>query len=397
MNDGGRAMVESLEVRRLFSAVSELSGAGAVVSLSAPPAAVHVSRLASTVTDLSGTLRPLVGPSGAPGVVAGALENGRLVALGSAGVRRTTSGQALRPSDAMLIGSCTKSITATLVGRLTDAGRFSFDLTVAQVFPELPADAKARYGGVTVAQLLGHRSGLSDANVLPDDPSNPPAGFPSLAGSARKVRARFVPYVFSTPPSGTPGESFEYSNTGYAMVAAMLERRTGASFESLMSRWVFSPLGMKTARLAYPSAVSGHGSDGSPTPKAAQIPQVLDAAGKLSVNISDWAKYLSVHLGEKVKGKDFLKPETLTRLHTPLPGEVPEEFGTGYALGWSTTQVDGENLLVHDGDDDAGFVAIAVLKPESRSAIMAQVNRTGDAGRALLGSVVSTLTDSYLS
>lgn len=394
--------MEALEARALFAATVAPSAPIPVWLPSSTVATLVVnqassSRAAPRLTDLSPTLRQLQVNSGVAGVVAGVVKDGSLIAVGSAGVRKAGTQAKLRSSDALLLGSCTKSFTATLVARLTDAGKFSFDLTVAQVFPELSDSAKSTYGSVTVAQLLGHRSGLSDAAIFPADLTNPPPGFPSLSGSPRTVRARFVAYAFASAPKSTPGTEFEYSNVGYAMVAAMLERKLKTSYESLMSSWVFRPLGLTSARVGYPTVVTGHQANGTPTPSSLRDPMALAPAGFISINASDWAKYLSVHMGQKVRGKDFLQPATLQRLHTPLPGTVPVDVGTGYALGWATTEVDGQTLLVHSGDDDKAFVSFVVLNPSTKSAVFELINQTGDRANALLSSVSGSLSQQYLS
>jgi CubicO group peptidase (beta-lactamase class C family) len=388
------ARIEPLEPRSLFS--SSLATSSPDLSpLLSPPALQAVS--APRLTDLSPTLEQLRSQADAVGIVAGAIQNGSLVAIGSAGLRKAGTQTKLRTSDSLLLGSCTKSFTATLVARLVDAGKFSFDLTVAQVFPELSPSAKSTYGSITVAQLLGHRSGLSDIAILPTSLTDLPQGFPSLKGSPAAVRARFVPYVFSSAPSSTPGTDWEYSNIGYAMVAAMLERKLKTSYESLMSNWVFKPLGLSSARVAYPTTVTGHQPDGTPNPPSQRDPMALAPAGFISINISDWAKYLAIHLGQQVKGKDFLKPATLQRLHTPLPGTVPDAVGSGYALGWATLDNNGQTLLTHDGDDARSFVANCLLNPNNKSAVLLLINQTGNKADTLLGSATQSLAQQYLS
>ncbi|HEX6011949.1 MAG TPA: serine hydrolase domain-containing protein [Geminicoccaceae bacterium] len=139
------------------------------------------------------------------------------------------------------------------------------------------------YRDVSVAALLAHRGGI---------PAMPPVPLP-LAGDPASERAQALPVTLALPPQGIPGQTFLYSNLGYALVGAMLDRLTGTAFESLAAVELFQPLGLASAGFLAPAA---------PEAPCGHLP--------------DWAGYAAVHLGLGPEG--YLPPEI------PAPSRRPE-------------------------------------------------------------------------
>lgn len=123
------------------------------------------------------------------------------------------------------LGSVTKQFTAAAVLEARDRGLLALDDTLADTFDDVPADRAA----VTVHQLLTHT-----------------AGFPESIGRDDEVldREAYVARAWQVDLVDEPGRSFTYSNTGYSLLAAILERRAGQPYEALLREWLFAPLGM---------------------------------------------------------------------------------------------------------------------------------------------------------
>src|SRR5690606_34287675 len=103
------------------------------------------------------------------------------------------------------------------------------------------------YEKVTLEQLLTHRAGV---------PEKPPAAAWRKAwnqeGTPTEQRYKFISAVLAQPPDASPGTKTIYSNQGYAIAGAMMEKVTGESWEKLMSENLFKPLQMNSAGFGAP-------------------------------------------------------------------------------------------------------------------------------------------------
>lgn len=130
-----------------------------------------------------------------------------------------------RRTTVVPIGSNTKDMTRLLVMRLASRGRLALDDSLGRFFADAPADKR----GITLRQLLEHRG-----------------GFPIGIGADAEplTRDAFVRRAMATPLRARPGTQEIYSNTGYALLAAVLEQVTGTSYERLVHDDLLAPLGL---------------------------------------------------------------------------------------------------------------------------------------------------------
>ena len=301
---------------------------------------------------------------GLPGVAAVVLRYGAVVAQGASGVRSVTTAVPVTLADPFVVGSCGKSMTATVAARLVARGAARFEATLAEAFPELAAGMQPAYRGATLEALLAHRSGL---------PQVPPVPVP-LRGDPAAERARALPVLLALPPQGLPGQTFLYSNPGYVVAGALLERLAGQPFEALASAELFQPLGLASAGFGPPpgEAPRGHTAFGLPLPAESDLYPPLGAspAGLLRLSLPDWARYALVHLGLDTTG--YLPPELLARLHRPWAPDL----GEAYALGWHVAQGAWGGELRHDGSD--GFWSARVrLVPALGYGVLMATNMLG--------------------
>ena len=131
------------------------------------------------------------------------------------------------------LGSINKVFTATLIRQLAAEGRLSLDDTLGRLLPDYPdRDVAAR---VTVRQLLEHRSGVS-GNIF----GAPPGG---TRGDVRRT-ADFLALIRGAPLQFEPGTRQQYSNAGYVVLGAVIERLTGMSYYDAVRERIFVPAGM---------------------------------------------------------------------------------------------------------------------------------------------------------
>jgi CubicO group peptidase (beta-lactamase class C family) len=126
------------------------------------------------------------------------------------------------------IASVSKAITATAILKLVEARRLDVDWRIDRIFPNVPADKAA----ITVEELLVHTSCLPDQYLA----------------NGRTSRDDAVAAVLNVPLLCQPGSKFHYSDDGYALLAAIIERVSGKQFGEFVRREVFDPAGMKDTR-----------------------------------------------------------------------------------------------------------------------------------------------------
>ena len=138
--------------------------------------------------------------------------------------------------------------------------------------------------------------------------------------------------MLEAPPLSRPGSTYAYSNVGYALAGLMAERVSGESWETLMQRRLFEPLGMASAGFGTPGqsgAVTqpwGHHLDGKDIkPTQQDNAPSLGPAGTVHCSVPDWAKFAALHLAGERGDSKLLKPATLRPCTSPrLLANTPE-------------------------------------------------------------------------
>jgi CubicO group peptidase (beta-lactamase class C family) len=358
--------------------------------------------------DLAPLLEEILLESEVPGIGAAIVTSERLVALGVAGVRERNSQTNIQTGDLFHIGSCTKAMTATLLGLAVEAEKLEWDIKLSTVLPELAENMDDAWLDVTLVQLLAHSAGMPPN--LADYPELHDSYF-SRTRPMREVRREVVKGVLRSPPLSIAGKQFAYSNIGYVTLGVILERLEQAPWEDLVREQLFEPLGMTSAGFGGPDAPffedapsreateelsqpRGHFESGKIAVGFDNTP-VLGPAGTVHCTLSDWAKFARLHLrGARGENGLLLEPETLAALHAPGPGTAhfrnwrPTEYGGGWMIttrSWAKGQV-----LKHDGSNTAWFAQVWIA-PEDDFAVIVCCNQGGAPGRKLTDAAVERL------
>ncbi|GGH07160.1 hypothetical protein GCM10007420_24810 [Glycocaulis albus] len=309
----------------------------------------------------------LLDSSGAPGAVV-AIHNGPGTRIGVAGTRIHGAEAPVEADDLWHMGSNTKAMTATLIARLAEQGVVRWDMSAGEVLDGLGLDIHADLARADFVALLTHRSGLA-ANAGPITSIR-------LAGtdSGRDAAADRLVYARAVlgAPGGPAGE-FLYSNAGYVIAALMVEQLTGETYETLMEREVFEPLGMDSAGWG-PPGVSGaadqprghrpglFGFSAIEPGASADNPPAMNPAGRAHMTMADLMRFLDIHRrGAAGEETGYLSAESFERLHTPVGN---------YAMGWG---VRGDGTLSHSGSNTMWLVTMRV-DPASGLVAAAGVN-----------------------
>ena len=326
---------------------------------------------------LEETLERLRTEAGLPALAACAVVDGAARPAVVAGVRKWGAAQRALPTDAFQLGSDTKAMTATLIGLLVDDGALAWKATLGDLFPWTPEPWK-RTG---VDALLHHRSGLGEKL----EPKN--IWFNELYAWKSTERERWLRARLAEPPRKI---EFVYSNANYAALGLIAETVTNRSWESLIRERLWKPLGIASGGFGAPPLVWQHrtaiGGKLAPVDPIENFdnPPIMAPAGAAYMSLTDWAKFVRLHLDEK--SPVLLKPATLTYLHTAPPDG-------DYAGGWIVAKGQpwaGGDALTHTGSNTMNM-AVAWLAPKKRLAVLVATNSAPKSAAKALNDAVLAL------
>lgn len=301
----------------------------------------------------SGTLGTIVDSvrqaHGLPALGGAIVTTSGMRAVGVAGFRRWGGTVPVTLNDRWHLGSNLKAQTAALAAIAVDAGRITWTTTIGHAFPELAATIRADLRDVTLEDLLAHRGGIRR-----DMPSGAWSG-----STARAQRESAVAWGTANSPVGPRG-SYAYSNVGYMIAGAMVERALGGTYEDLMRDRLWAPAGA-TATGWGPQAASGasdqpvaHSRSGSGwvACEACDNPPGLSAAGRAHMPLSDWAAIIAELLRADAGTSGLISAGSgrkLTTEHVGIGG------GDSYAQGWVVVgggrPWGGARVITHSGSN----------------------------------------------
>lgn len=324
----------------------------------AAPAAASLAAEAPLVWDAAAVDRWVASEIATRGAVGASLvvvKDGQTVLAKGYGKTRAADGAPVTADTLFGIGSVTKQFTCVLAYSLVDKGQLAMTDSVAKWYPQL-----TRAADITLADLGGHTSGYRDFYPLDyidtrmEKPRAPDDVIAEYAG---------LPLDFD------PGTRYSYSNTGFQILARVVEKVSQRSYAELLDDTIFKPLGM-SATITPPTANAavGHASfllDGAkPSPFEAR--GWLFGMGDIWASANDLAKW-DVALAD---GK-LLSPASHAALRTPRP--LASGRSSGYSCGLSVGVRNGEQVLAHGGWV-GGFHASNIIIPRTRSAVVMLTN-----------------------
>jgi CubicO group peptidase (beta-lactamase class C family) len=267
------------------------------------------------------------------------------------------------------LGSITKQFTAVSIMLLRERGKIDLEAPVKTYLP----DAPAAWDGVTVFHLLNHSSGIPNFTSFDDYGKSK-----TLPTNLDELIARFS----DKPLEFAPGEQHAYSNSGYILLTAIVEKASGQSYADFVEENLFTPLGMADSGYdSHDAIVPRRASGYVPTQKGPMHAEYIDmsipqGAGALYSTAHDLLKWETGLFGGKV-----LKPESLELLVTPYKGD--------YALGLQVTKTDAGTTISHGGGIE-GFNTWLGYDPGSKITVAVLSNINGP-GADRLGQSLMTL------
>lgn len=303
---------------------------------------------------------------GVPALGVGRFDRDGAVEVAVTGERRRGADEPVTAEDRWHIGSCGKSMTAALYGRLVEQGRARWGSTLSDLFGDL-AGIDPGWGAVTIDDLLLHQARL---------PANLPGRVLDAYQHDRRPpteqRTEIAARTLATARR-TRGR-YRYSNLGYILAGAAIERITTQPYETALHTHLLDPLGITTAGFGAPANLWGHGGRartasiivgrGRPVDPAnaeADNPPVMNPAGRLHLTLTDWAPFLRLFLDDP---DGLLSPATVNRLLDVTPH-------SGQAMGWAPAHRLGPASVGQQGSN-GNWAATALLdQHRTRGAIIA--------------------------
>jgi CubicO group peptidase (beta-lactamase class C family) len=255
------------------------------------------------------------------------------------------------------IGSASKQFTAAAILKLEMQGRLNTDDSIARHLAAVPEDKTA----ITIHHLLTHTSGLpaqisfDEVNLMNRD---------EMVAGAMQAKLR-----------SAPGEEFQYSNAGYSLLAAIIERASGQSFESYVKQQVFVPAGMvDTAFLQDPQLNRSRETERVLRPGKEPLTSRVGyyawswgfrgATGVVTTpcELYAWDQALRGDkvLSEKAREK-FIRP-----------------FKAGYAYGWMVEETPRGTRKIHHGGSTLGYTAKISRYVDENAVVIITTNSQGD-------------------
>jgi len=310
----------------------------------------------------------------APGAAVLVLREGKPFFRQGYGVTDLRTLRAINLETNFRLASFTKQFTATCIMLLVHDGKLRYDEHLTEIFPEFPAYGRA----ITVRNLLNHTSGLPDYEdiLMKQYPDTPPGKIPQILDAG-------VLKLLEQQSSGKfpPGTKWQYSNSGYATLAMIVEKVSGRSFGQFLHDRIFAPLKMDNT-LAYEKGKNevsnrayGHTKEGATFKETDQSPtSAVLGDGGIYTSIDDLTKWDRALRDHTLLSEAEMQP-ALTPVH--VSGGLPTSEGrnVSYGFGWFLDPYKGHRRMSHDGET-IGFRTTIQRFPEDKLTIIVLANRT---------------------
>jgi len=348
-----------------------LSFLSALLAFASPAAASNprIERIDSLLHDWN---RPE-----APGLVWAVVSDGKVVGSGAFGLANLEQQTPITLATRFNIGSISKQFTALAILQLAADKKLSLDDDVHRYVPELPNYGKT----ITLSHLIHHTSGLQDwdqiihlAGVRIDDVMTHPQVLRLICG---RKELNFP-----------PGDKFGYTNSGYSLLATVVERVTRASFASWMRVHVFQPLDLNEMcvqdkdDLEIPHRAESYMAAGTGNYRHIADKTAILGASSIYCSMDEFVRYLQAF--DDLQRAKMLKP--LEEKGTFNGGEL-----NPYACGVVIGEHQGLRSISHEGGW-AGFHTYMLRIPEKKLGVALFANH----GSIEPGSLVSQIADVYL-
>jgi CubicO group peptidase (beta-lactamase class C family) len=344
----------------------------------------HSESIAAFIPDLERLITEAMDEWKVPGLAITVVQNGEAALVRAYGLRDVEAGLQVTTDTQFLIGSVTKSFTATGLALLVDERRLDWKKPVRDYIPEFQLHDAVATDRVTVRDLLCHHSGLPrhDWVWVPGDWSP----------------AQMLAAMRYLEPSDDIRSTHQYSNLGYLVASMVAERVSGQSWTEFTRARLTDKLHINVTftledlAAAPDDAAMPYEMDGDTRLRAKLWPIRVTAAGGINTSIASFANRLRLHLANgEFEGQRLLSPALIRQLQTPrVHVSAPEfaEYGdVHYGLGFRSHRYRGERVVWHTGGW-FGWSTLMTMLPDRGVGIAVFTNRNPSAVPEILANYV---------
>ncbi len=301
---------------------------------------------------------------GSPGASVMVISDGSVVFSKGYGWADCENRVPVTPQTNFRLASVTKQFTAMAVMIQAERGKLSLDQTLTDFFPEFPAYGRK----ITVREILHHTSGLRDyESLMPETTTVQILDAGVLALMEKQDSTYFE-----------PGTKYQYSNTGYALLAQIVQKTSGISFAEFLRENIFLPLGMEHT-VAFEngiSTVSDRAYGYSPRDTTLDTGFVRTDQSMTSAVLGDGGIYSSTvdlfKWDQQLYHPTLVSPAMLKEAFTP--NILPDGTNSEYGYGWRISDHDGTLCLHHSGST-VGFRNEIQRYPDKHLTVIILTNR----------------------
>ncbi|MFN3665191.1 MAG: serine hydrolase domain-containing protein [Sediminibacterium sp.] len=314
-------------------------------------------------TEIESYLQSLIDTSGIPGISVAITKGEDIMYINSFGVANTEHHTQLKPKHIFHIASVSKTFSATAIMQLHERGKIDINKPLINYLPYFKLKDE-RYKEITIKQMLNHTSGMPDI-----DDYEWSKGISDNGAAERFTRSLSDSILISQP-----GAAYHYSNIAFDIMADLIAKVSGISFEKYVKENILNPLGMKESSFYYPEIKKSLRT----SPHAGNPPKVLSVypynrmhapSSTLNTNVAELSRWAiaNMHNG-KYKNTQILSPQTHAMMMTPT-FTVNKERNISIGLSWFMYLYKGITNYEHGGSDD-GFRSLLTLIPEKEIGII---------------------------
>ena len=312
-----------------------------------------------------------------PGAAIVVIRDGRILMERCYGSADLENGTSIGPDTAFRLGSVTKQFTAMAVMQLAERGKLSYEDPLSKYFPMFPAYARK----ITIRHLLHHTAGLPEYDALfiaqdkidwnwPRSIKSEPCAFEPTSKDVLEILAQVK------EPRFEAGAKYEYSNSGYVILAQIVERVSGQPFARFLQENIFQPLGMDRTCLSdqtrprIQKVATSYRMEGGAYKDIDYTPgNAVYGADGIYSTLEDMYRWDQALYAEKL-----VKRATLKEAFTP--GRLNDGSATSSGFGWRVDQALGFDRVSHGGAW-LGFRNAIVRFPDQRFTVIILANHGG--------------------
>lgn len=303
-----------------------------------------------------------------PGYVVAVISGGKIVYEKTIGVVSTSIRKSVNRFSDFHMASVSKPFAATAILQLCERGQLQLDSTLVSCLPGFSMKDQ-RYKAITLYHMLTHSSGIPDVTDYEwEKPQTDDQSAMWYAGSFAESNLDFA-----------PGTEFRYSNAAYDILAAVIQQKTGQTFEDYVKEHILRPAGMLTSSfllsdIARANFTRPHQFDDSLILSPGKIypyNRIHAPSSTLHSNLSDMVAWAKLFLQEgRVNDNSILNPATWKKMITPQRN-VNDRYKV--CLSWFETEIEGRKIYFHSGGD-IGYRTFVGFCPAENAAVVLMGN-----------------------